>query len=86
MLLLRGKLVSQHIVTSSANKKKKKHSRERGEVSNFHISMLRFHNVQFLSMTESLPLDKALQQAMQHMTTVAHQANILRSAVHTLTI
>lgn len=84
MLLLGRKLVSQHIMTSSANKKK--HYRERGEVSNFHISVLRFHNVQFLSQTESLPLDEALQQAMQHVTAVAHQANILRSAVHTLTV
>lgn len=39
-----------------------------------------------ISQTQSLPLNKTLQQAVQHMAAVAHQANVLRCAVHTLAV
>lgn len=50
--------------------------------------MLFLHDVKFLNpaLTESLPLDKPLQQAVQHMAAVAHQADILRCAVHALPV
>lgn len=45
------------------------------------------HQIRFVNRAQkSLPLDETFQQAVQHVAAVAHQADIVSSAVHALPV